>query len=387
MVYLQGSQWLFFICCLQALAGTGPIQQALDGDQVRERSLSFTMMLRGNPVGTSTFATSFDGDDLVFKETAVIAPYNVDAVTEVRLNRKSYATKSYKGRGTMFGNDVEIDMQWQADKVTGMSLFPRGQDEPQGKIEVDRNLPEDCFERTSVFFLCHAMPLKAGADFSIPWYNPYDDKIKTIRVTVDGEAVVETAAGKFDTWKVGLSGGEPSQVVYITRETPRKIVKIEVVGEPWTYELLPERQTTEQVTTLFLLRHAEKGDDDPKNPSLSEAGKVRATRLADLLADVPLKTIYTTAYKRTEQTVATVAERHGITPTTYDPTSLLDLVQTLRKSPGKHLIVGHSNTTPALIQMLGMDPGQPFREADEFDRLYILTLLPDRSGTISMLRF
>ena len=388
MVYFKGSQWLLFlICCLQALAGTGPIHQALDGDQVRERSLSYTMLLRGNPVGTSTFATSFDGDDLVFKETAVLAPYNVDAVTEVRLHRTDYTTKSYKGRGTMFGNPVEIDMTWQADKVTGTSLFPRGQDEPQGKIEVDRNLPEDCFERTSVFFLCHAMPLKAGADFTIPWYNPYDDKTKTIRVTVEGETVVDTAAGRFDTWKVGLTGGEPSQVVYITRETPRKIVKIEVVGQPWTYELLPQPQAAETATTLFLLRHAEKGDDDPRNPSLSEAGKARAARLAEILADVQLKTIYTTAYKRTEQTIADVADQHQITPATYDPAALLDLVRTLREQPGQHLIVGHSNTTPALIRMLGLDPGQPFREAGEFDRLYIVTLQPDGTGSLSLLRY
>jgi len=389
MVYLNRFRWLLFsVFCLSGFAGTGPIHQALDGDQIRERSLSYAMMLRGNPVGTSTFATSFDGGDLVFKETAVIAPYNVDAVTEVHLDRGDFTTKSYRGRGNMFGNPVEIDMVWRAGKVTGTSLFPRGKDEPQGKIEVDRTLPTDCFERTSVFFLCHAMPLKANADFSIPWYNPYDDTVKTIRVTVEGEAKVTTAAGKFDTWKVGLNGGKPSQVVYITRETPRKIVKIEVVDQPWTYELLPQRQVTEKATTLFLLRHAEKGDDDPRNPSLSEAGKARAARLATMLADVPLKNIYTTAYKRTEQTIAGVAEHHQIEPTTYDPTSLPDLIQTLRQNAGKHLIVGHSNTTPALIRMLGLDPGQPFREADEFDRLYIVTLHPDGNGnTISLLRY
>ena len=35
-------------------------------------------------------------------------------------------------------------------------------------------------------------------------------------------------------------------------------------------------------------------------------------------------------------------------------------------------MVGHSNTTPQLAELLGADPGEPIVEANEYDRLYVI---------------
>ena len=38
------------------------------------------------------------------------------------------------------------------------------------------------------------------------------------------------------------------------------------------------------------------------------------------------------------------------------------------------LVVGHSNTTPQLAELLGAEPGDPIVEKTEYDRLYVINL-------------
>ena len=41
------------------------------------------------------------------------------------------------------------------------------------------------------------------------------------------------------------------------------------------------------------------------------------------------------------------------------------------------LVVGHSNTTPTLVKLLGDEAGAEINEASEFDRLYVVTVGKD----------
>ena len=69
----------------------------------------------------------------------------------------------------------------------------------------------------------------------------------------------------------------------------------------------------------------------------------------------------------------------------YDPRDLPAFAQELWQTPGRHLVIGHSNTTPQLAEALGGDPGSPIEEM-EYDRLYIVTLTVDGASTV-LLRF
>ena len=141
-------------------------------------------------------------------------------------------------------------------------------------------------------------------------------------------------------------------------------------------------------SVVYLVRHAEKADDDPLDPSLSPAGTRRALDLARLLTDAPLDRIFSTDYRRTRDTAAPVAEAHGLAVESYEPGSqgLESLRDLLRATPGHHLIVGHSNTTPALVELLGGDPVSPVDET-EYDRLYVVVVSPDGDVASTLLRF
>ncbi|HQS07084.1 MAG TPA: phosphoglycerate mutase family protein, partial [Daejeonella sp.] len=58
------------------------------------------------------------------------------------------------------------------------------------------------------------------------------------------------------------------------------------------------------ITTIYIVRHAEKDVSDPKNqdPELSSEGMERAEALADKLKEIKLDAAFATKYKRTSQT-------------------------------------------------------------------------------------
>jgi len=107
-------------------------------------------------------------------------------------------------------------------------------------------------------------------------------------------------------------------------------------------------------TVIYLVRHAEKVADGSKDPALSEVGQARVTMLEYFFEKVPLTKIYATQYKRTKDTVATIANAHGLEVTIIQAQDPKAQIQAIMDSPGGTvLIAGHSNTVPALIQMLG----------------------------------
>lgn len=134
-------------------------------------------------------------------------------------------------------------------------------------------------------------------------------------------------------------------------------------------------------TTIIVVRHAEKAQDDPKDPTLSAAGNARAQALVKVLADHPLSAGYATQYRRTQLTAEPALRAHDLNvqvrPVSADNAETYgeDLARLIR---GKHrgqtvLVVGHSNTVPGIVSALSGVAITPIEES-EFDRIYVITL-------------
>lgn len=139
-------------------------------------------------------------------------------------------------------------------------------------------------------------------------------------------------------------------------------------------------------TVVFLVRHAEKADEPAADPPLTATGRDRTDALATLLDDAELDAVWSTDYDRTRSTATPVARAQGLEVALYDPRDLERFAATLRERGGRALVVGHSNTTPALVGFLGGEPGPPIDEATEYDRLYVVTLAGGEVVT-TLLRF
>jgi len=119
-----------------------------------------------------------------------------------------------------------------------------------------------------------------------------------------------------------------------------------------------------QTRTIFLTRHAEKQNDGTHDPSLTKTGYQRAKNLITLLKNRNVTQIYSTDYKRTKQTASPLAENVNLTIKIYDPKNLKSFAQQVLLSQENVLIVGHSNTTPALVELLGGGLQNDMTESD-----------------------
>ncbi len=141
---------------------------------------------------------------------------------------------------------------------------------------------------------------------------------------------------------------------------------------------------------VFVVRHAERADASSgqmqmqADPPLSPAGEERAAKLAAMLKDARVQAIFVTEYRRTQDTAKPLAAKLGQEPRKYAASDTNGLVRELR---GRHaddivLVVGHSNTLPALIKMLG---GGDVSIADnEYDSLFIIV---PGAGTMTRIHF
>lgn len=144
-------------------------------------------------------------------------------------------------------------------------------------------------------------------------------------------------------------------------------------------------------TLVVVVRHAEKSVDDPRDPNLSDAGRQRAEALAKVLADAPLTAVYATGYRRTQQTAQPSASRHGVETQILAAGSEGDgdaLRERIRKAHAGTtvLVVGHSNTVPAIVSALSGKASPPMGE-DEFDRLSVIVLPAEGEPRLLVARY
>ena len=115
-------------------------------------------------------------------------------------------------------------------------------------------------------------------------------------------------------------------------------------------------------------------------------GTARAQEIAALLVDADLDRVWSTDFQRTRETAGPTADAAGLTVESYDPGDLDGFAVQLLEMGGRHLVAGHSNTTPDLVAALGGTPGRPIDES-EYDRLYVVSVGADGSVTTTLLRF
>ena len=124
-----------------------------------------------------------------------------------------------------------------------------------------------------------------------------------------------------------------------------------------------------QVPTIYVSRHMRKAERD--DPNLSPAGAAEAVQLAELLKDKGIATFFVTATKRSRETAQPLATETGTPLETYDPRDNAALAQRAAAIPGSILIVGHSNTVPAIVAAVGGSAPGPMTEED-FGRVFVV---------------
>lgn len=139
---------------------------------------------------------------------------------------------------------------------------------------------------------------------------------------------------------------------------------------------------------VILTRHAERADGAATmgattDPELSAAGRERAERLAAMLGEAGVGAIYTTEYRRTKATAASLAARANVSPEVVPAVQLAALIEKIKGHANDTVfVVGHSNTVPQIIKALG-GPEVAIGDA-EYSNLFIWV---PATGTLTRLRY
>ena len=124
---------------------------------------------------------------------------------------------------------------------------------------------------------------------------------------------------------------------------------------------------------VVIVRHAEKATNGGTDPDLSSVGRARADALARILKDSGITAIFTSEFKRTQETAAPTATSARVAPTVVAAKDTAALVAKLHQLNGNALVVGHGDTIPNVIKALGINVPINIPEED-YSELLIVTL-------------
>lgn len=145
-------------------------------------------------------------------------------------------------------------------------------------------------------------------------------------------------------------------------------------------------------TVVLVVRHAEKAGPSGDVP-LSAEGEARALSLVEVARGAGVQVVITTQFQRTRQTAAPVAASAGISSEVIAAgnavgehvTAIAEAIRG-RLAGRTILVVGHSNTVPAIVAALG-GPKLPDLCDEQYDALFTIVLSREGASRVIQSRY
>ncbi|MBI4499658.1 MAG: insulinase family protein [Gemmatimonadetes bacterium] len=212
----------------------GPLN--VDRAQLVSRRDSFIVIVNGNPLGTYISETVAGGDSLTYRETLSIpvARWNLD--TRARLSLSDLEMRSLDQTGSMASQQAETHLVFAGGRVKGRAQIPQ----PGGTPKVgtlDTIVAPGTIDQGVISAIVPGLPLEPQTSYTVFAFDAADGSVKPVQVTVTAVGNLGVPAGIFPVFQVQVMGPQPV-ILYITRDTPRRIVKVERMGQPMSFELV-----------------------------------------------------------------------------------------------------------------------------------------------------
>ncbi|MCA1768196.1 MAG: histidine phosphatase family protein [Idiomarina sp.] len=104
--------------------------------------------------------------------------------------------------------------------------------------------------------------------------------------------------------------------------------------------------------TLYVTRHMEK-TEDKTDPDLSIVGQQRARIMAQILKNSGIEAIFSTDFKRTQQTAESLADYLNLPVESYPSKDFEGIIASIKGLKKNTLIIAHSNTVSELVKAAG----------------------------------
>lgn len=148
-------------------------------------------------------------------------------------------------------------------------------------------------------------------------------------------------------------------------------------------------QSTEEITTIILIRNAEEVKErNNANPVLDEAGVNRAQSLGILLKDEPLAAIYAVNTESGNQTVEPIALSHNIEVANFEKNDLTIIDNILQFQKGKQVLVATNiEHIPQILNQLVGDTKYDALPTYKYDNMYVIAVLRKGKASITTLKY
>jgi hypothetical protein len=188
--------------------------------------------VQGKPFGYQTTKLERVDGGWKFSEDTRLATF-IQQHTEVRFTDR-IVMQSVAQSGKTQGQDTKIDVTYANGHAKGTANVPG----PAGikMVNVDADVPAGALDDNLLQPMLAALRWAPGAKFSIPVFMSGKGTATTLSAVVGGEESVEVVAGKFDTWKVNVTGGDSPITIWVEK-TSGRVVKLALVGQPVEFQL------------------------------------------------------------------------------------------------------------------------------------------------------
>jgi zinc protease len=200
---------------------------------------TYRIVVQGNAMGEETRTVAratVEGRDVFTVTTnTVIGPFLRQDDTTT-FDAATLAPIRVRQTGAMQNQPTFVRLDYANGRVRGQARTPQPGGPPQ-ELTIDTAVAAGTLDDNQLGAIILALPWAAGARWSVPVFSSGQNRVQTLTARVIGEEAVTTPAGTFQTWKVEVSGLDQTVNMYISKERAPALVKLEIVGAPFAFEL------------------------------------------------------------------------------------------------------------------------------------------------------
>lgn len=217
--------------------GASSARPVLDTAQFAAHRDSSRVWLQGKVVGFLVAEVRRAGDSLVYSEHSNLGNGALDQLTTVLMDPADGAVRQVDQvikRPTL---TADTRVSYGGGRVHGRSAAPQ-EDGTVKRYAIDTALPPGTMDESAVPFVVPALPLARGQVFTLNFFAPLENAQRVLTFRVSGPDTLTVAAGTYRAYRVDGTGSLVPVAMYVSTETPRRVLKTEFLGQPFVVELV-----------------------------------------------------------------------------------------------------------------------------------------------------
>lgn len=217
------------------LPAASAAQPALDAGRIRADTFTYTVLFDGDELGTLQVSYGRTESGGLRVREQVTGSLGNETTTYTMTD--DFRPLTARRGGRLARASAALDLTYRDGAVSGEATVRADSARPgqraadTRRVEVDRELPPGVLDSNMLVAALLASPLAPGDTLRYPIFRPGDGVVEA-RALVAGADSVEVPAGAFDTYRVQLVTDQGDFVLWVTRGTPRTLVRQVFAARP-----------------------------------------------------------------------------------------------------------------------------------------------------------